>query len=122
MPALQVKDCPQDVYDRLRACAADENRSISQQALTIIQQYLDARDSSWPNNVYGFSAWMGGQTNLQAPVPYRSYYEDFDDGVDYARKHREVRKRIAKLRPIPVDETCPSTVELLAEVRAEADR
>ena len=44
MPALQVKDCPSDVYERLRACAAEENRSISQQALTIIENYLRMRE------------------------------------------------------------------------------
>lgn len=40
MPALQVKDCPQETYEALKACAAAENRSISQQMLTIIQTYL----------------------------------------------------------------------------------
>lgn len=44
MPALQVKECSEDVYERLRACAANENRSIAQQTLTIIQDYLNALD------------------------------------------------------------------------------
>ena len=39
MPALQVKDCPTEVYEELRRCASRENRSISQQALTILEDY-----------------------------------------------------------------------------------
>ena len=44
MPALQVKDCPTEVYEELRRCASRENRSISQQALTILEDYLGFRD------------------------------------------------------------------------------
>lgn len=43
MPALQVKDCPAETYELLRECSARENRSISQQTLTIIEQYLGVR-------------------------------------------------------------------------------
>ena len=45
MPALQVKDCPAETYELLRECSARENRSISQQTLTIIEQYLGLRGS-----------------------------------------------------------------------------
>ena len=44
MPALQVKDCPASVYEQLRACADEENRSIAQQTLTIIQDFPAARE------------------------------------------------------------------------------
>ena len=44
MPALQVKDCPSETYELLRERSARENRSISQQTLTIIEQYLGLRD------------------------------------------------------------------------------
>jgi hypothetical protein len=54
MPALQVKDCPSSVYDRLRLCADLEDRSISQQTLHILKQYLDIYEHSAPainNNI-----------------------------------------------------------------------
>lgn len=40
MPALQIKDCPSDVYESLKDCARRQNRSIAQQALTILEDYL----------------------------------------------------------------------------------
>ena len=108
MPALQVKDCPDDVYERLRACAAEENRSISQQTLTIIEEYLDMRKS--------------GTAPAPKPVRFHSYYIQEDDGIDYAAKRARVFEEIHKLRPIPVDEDCPSTVELLRQIREEEAR
>ena len=42
MPALQVKDFPDDLYAELKECAANEDRSISQQTLHILRQYLKA--------------------------------------------------------------------------------
>ena len=42
MPALQVKDFPAELYEELRACAAAEDRSISQQTVRILREYLRA--------------------------------------------------------------------------------
>ena len=111
MPALQVKDCPSDVYERLRACAAEENRSISQQALTIIEDFLDMR-----------AAQAARPASDPKPTRFRSYYTQADDGVDYAAKHARVFEEIHKLRPIPIDEGRPSAVELLRQIRQEEAR
>ena len=108
MPALQVKDCPLEVYERLRACAASENRSISQQALTIIEQFLDM--------------WESLRSIAPTSAVASSYYIEGSNGGDYARKHKEAFERIKKLRPIPHDDTCPSTVEILAQIRKEEAR
>ena len=40
MPALQIKDCPSDVYESLKDCARRQNRSIAQRALTMLEDYL----------------------------------------------------------------------------------
>lgn len=40
MPSLQIKECPIDVYDALKLCAVREDRSMAQQALHIIREYL----------------------------------------------------------------------------------
>ena len=42
MPSLQIKDCPQGIYDDLKLCALREDRSMAQQALHIIREYLKA--------------------------------------------------------------------------------
>ena len=40
MPALQVKDFPDDLYAELKACASAEDRSLSQQTVHILREYL----------------------------------------------------------------------------------
>ena len=42
MPALQVKDFPSDLYEELRECAARQDRSISQQTVHVLREYLRA--------------------------------------------------------------------------------
>lgn len=112
MPALQIKDCPEDVYERLRACAKAENRSIAQQALTIVEQYLDARDR-------GFVAF---ETARPAAEKRRLSYVEVDDGVDYVAKRKAVFDRISKLPPIPITETAPRADIILAQIREEEAR
>ena len=47
MPALQVRDLPQDTYERLVRCAADEHRSLTQQTVAILESYLMQRDKGF---------------------------------------------------------------------------
>ena len=109
MPALQVKDCPSGVYERLRACASEENRSISQQALTIIEDYLEARaNSTLPS--------------LRPIAPDAELYAHHGVEVDYVSKRRRSFERIGKLDPLPMRDEVPSTASLLAEIRAEEAR
>lgn len=109
MPPLQVKDCPEDVYERLRACAKEENRSISQQTLTILQEFLDARDAG----LFG-SRWRY--------VHYTPSYSYSDDGVDYTEHHRRVWEEIKKHPSVPISDTRPRADILLAQIREEEMR
>lgn len=38
MPALQVRDFPEDLYDQLKACAARNHRSVAQQTIAYVEQ------------------------------------------------------------------------------------
>ena len=40
MPILQVRDFPANMYEQLSKVASEQNRSISQQTITIMQQAL----------------------------------------------------------------------------------
>lgn len=102
MPALQVKDCPAMVYDRLRECAAHENRSISQQALTIIQEYLGLRGS--------------------AASPVTSGPPAVSSVEERMARRRMAFQRIEELRPLPITDASPGSAELLDAVRAEDAR
>ena len=109
MPPLQVKDFPADVYERLRQCAREENRSISQQTLTIIEDYLNMRDSGIiPTRIHN--------TGL---VP--SFVTAVDE-TDYAEKHRQALERISELPLIPVSADMPSAAEMIRQIRDEEAR
>lgn len=102
MPALQVKDCPTEVYEELRRCASRENRSISQQALTILEDYLGFRDF--------------------APHDRSSSRNRGSERPNYIEKRKRLFERIDKLPPIPVSELAPSSADILAEIREEEAR
>lgn len=108
MPALQVKDCPTAVYDRLRECAAQENRSISQQALTIIEGYLGLRDQT--------VAPIGSKG---CPDPHQA-----PPGASgcYLGKRERVFDRIASLPPLPISKKSPNSAEMLHQAREEGAR
>ena len=111
MPALQVKDCPADVYEQLRTVAAEENRSISQQTLVIIKEFLRLRAAG------------GFQPQPHSRRQFHSYVNtERTDGIDYAAKHQAAMERIMKLPPIPHSETFPSSVEILRQIREEEAR
>ncbi|MBN2534686.1 MAG: hypothetical protein JXB88_17510 [Spirochaetales bacterium] len=46
MPILQVKNCPESIYKKIRMVAKAENRSISQQTLVLIEESLHLRKSN----------------------------------------------------------------------------
>ena len=106
MPALQIKDCPTEVYERLRTCAHEENRSISQQALTAIEDFLDMRD--------GLKAPSEARMRTFGPSSLRQV-----DDTDYLTRRLDVFARINKLRPIPVTEDAPTAADVLSQIREE---
>ena len=48
MPPLQVRDLPQETYERLQRCAEKERRSLTQQTTWIIERFLDAYEADPP--------------------------------------------------------------------------
>ncbi|MCL2757022.1 MAG: hypothetical protein FWD43_02945 [Coriobacteriia bacterium] len=44
MPALQVRDFPEQLYEELRVCAKREHRSIAQQTIVAVQDYVRQED------------------------------------------------------------------------------
>lgn len=106
VPPLQVKDCPEDVYERLRRCAREENRSIAQQALTIVEDYLNARDKSEAT---------AASRQMRIPSPSVTQHDE----TDYLARRRKAFERIAALPPLPITKQAPSSVEILAQIRME---
>ena len=107
MPPLQVKDFPADVYERLRQCAREENRSISQQTLTIIEDYLNMRDS-------GSDLPRSGHALIPS-------FRTVKDEIDYGARRRKVIEQIEK-HPLPGTDVLPSSAELIRQIRDEEAR
>lgn len=94
MAPLQVKDCPDDVYEALRACASRENRSISQQTVTILQEYLGLR--------------------RPAQAAQRVARDE--------RSHTRALRRIGQMAPVALPGEYGSAADILREVREECAR
>ena len=46
MPLLQVRDFPEELYSQLRVAAKAANRSLSQQTLVVMRNYLDGKQAA----------------------------------------------------------------------------
>lgn len=127
MPALQVRDFPEDLYEKLKECAEQEHRSIAQQTTYILSRYLRLYRSS--------AAFEDG------PVPVRlacanpallesgaygasepgtgGYYTEESIAEREARqkKRRELLERIHSRPQTPIPDDFPSAVELIREDR-----
>ena len=47
MPLLQVRNCPEDIYEKISTHAKQQNRTIAQQILVTLEKGLDQEQ---PNN------------------------------------------------------------------------
>ena len=103
MPALQIKECPQEVYDQLKVCAMDEDRTISGEMLAIIKWYLAMRE-------------QGACTYGTVPIAYAQA----SSAADAAAPRRAAFERIAALPAFVPAGDGLTTVDLLRESREEA--
>lgn len=46
MPTLQIRDLPQDIYDNLVALAEENRRSLTQEAIILLQKSIESTKSS----------------------------------------------------------------------------
>ncbi len=112
MPALQVREFPEDLYEALRVCANNEDRSISQQTVHILRDYLRAYRAGG-----GQVAWAAVPT--AQPAPPASY--GTDEREHRARKRALAFERIDALPPFDVPEGFPEPAELVRSAREERD-
>jgi hypothetical protein len=94
MAALQVRDFPADLYEKLRQRAEQEHRSISQQTIVAIQEHLLG-----PNGNNG--------CGVTKPVEVESRVE----------KRRRLFAEIAALPKFNIPEGFPTPEEIIREIR-----
>lgn len=113
MPALQVKDFPDDLYEELRECAAEECRSVSQQTIYGLREFLRMH-----------KAYQSVKNALWA-APYITDLleeEEEQERLERARKRHELLERIRERGPASIPADFPSAAEIIREMREERTR
>lgn len=113
MPALQVKDFPDDLYEELRECAAQECRSVSQQTIYGLREFLRMH-----------KAYQSVKNALWA-APYVTDLlegEEEQERLERARKRHELLERIRERGPANIPADFPSAAEIIREMREERTR
>ena len=113
MTALQVRDFPADLYEELRSCAREQDRSLSQQTVHILREYLQAY----------------GQAKDDAELTVRTAACRIGDATDEgegaaARRTERRRKTFEEIDALPVfavPEDFPEPAELVRDMREERD-
>ncbi|WP_270297914.1 ribbon-helix-helix domain-containing protein [Eggerthella sinensis] len=112
MPALQVRDFPDELYEQLKAYAASQHRSVAQQTIVAVEQMLEHPEAT--------HYWNGERLyRAVRPIP------DFDTEAERAAR---VEKRKALFEEIRRSEwsgpkqTADEIVEFVHEGRRERDR
>lgn len=116
MPALQVKDFPADLYESLRVCAAAQDRSISQQTVHVLREYL--RASQQGGDEVGWATFpvverTGNLANAKGRVEGAT-----EDRIERRRKAFE---RIHAMPKIDMPDGFPAPADLIGQMREERD-
>ena len=113
MTALQVRDFPADLYEDLRSCAREQDRSLSQQTVHILREYLQA---------YGQAKEDAGLT-VRTTACRIGDAKDEGEGIAARRAERR-RKAFEEIDALPaftVPEDFPEPAELVRDMREERD-
>ena len=116
MPALQVKDFPAELYEELRACAAAEARSISQQTVSYQRENLRAN-----RQIGGRTGWVFVPVERDAVRPgdrRRTAEEERQARIEHRKK---VFERIDARPYIEIPDDFPSAAEIVRQMREERD-
>ncbi len=122
MTALQVKDFPADLYDDLRACAVASDRSISQQTVHIIREYLEAYSRKNGLMDVGVPPSEHFGKLKYAPLSYeqaQAKMRDRQGAQERIEKRKRIFERIDSRPKFEVPDDFPSVVEIIHEGREE---
>lgn len=115
MPALQVREFPEDLYKKLKETAAHEHRSIAQQTIICVERFLQeasARERKIENE--------GCRHRV---TPHSSYQQDESTREREARiaKRRETFRRIDALSKLDLPNGALGPVDIIRGMREERD-
>lgn len=109
MPALQVRDFPEELYNQLRSCAAEQDRSISQQTTYVLRRFLES--------------YQQGMTEEQAADAARGAVlgSVVGSAARIDRRRRNFAQLEASFGGAPGSDGLPSSVDMIREMREERD-
>ena len=91
MPALQVRDFPEDLYEKLKEVAQQEHRSIAQQTIVAVKSYVEVGN------------WGISQREQER--------------LDTLARRKALFDRIDALPPFEVPDDFPTPQEIIREMR-----
>lgn len=122
MPALQVRDFPDELYEQLKACAAKEHRSVAQQTIVAVEQMISNKQSG-QDSATACSSLAAYDSASAASPSHKPLYLEFDTEAARAariKKRKELMKRINETR-VELPPNFPDPVDMVREVREERD-
>lgn len=112
MPALQVRDFPDDLYEQLKDYAASQHRSIAQQTIVAVEQMLATTNAS--------HYWDGKE--LYRVIRPRIDFDTEADRLERIEKRKALFEEIGRITWKGPKPTTEEIVELVHEGRRERDR
>lgn len=115
MPALQVRDFPEDVYLRLKEQAKLDRRSLSQEVVYYVVKGLDEEDRRYVR--------VGDRMYRETRASWLKHLDDDPEELERrAKKREELFARIKAMGPIEPSDDGFDSARLVRESRAENDR
>lgn len=111
MPALQVRDFPDDLYEELKLYAATQHRSVAQQTIVAVEQMLEAKNAS--------HYWDGETLYRAASRPRYINFDSEKERLARIEKRKALFEEIHALPKVNIPANFPSTLELIHQGRAE---
>ena len=122
MPPLQVRDLPQETYERLQRCAEREHRSLAQQTTWIIECFLDAYEAGQGSATYRYDAASQSLTPIASlePSTIETVIMRLSDLQAELRRERRrhVLREIEKMGPVG---DRPTMQEIIDGIREDRD-
>ena len=80
MPLLQVRECPEDIYRRISYAAKNENRTIAQQTVVLLEKSLSLQEAN-----------ISRRNKLLMKIKNRSIADNIKKAntVDFIREERD---------------------------------
>lgn len=107
MPALQIRECPENIYDGVKRCSKVNRRSMANEALIALEEYVARQErdigtpviqfENAPNNQFlSFNEDMGREERI---AKRKALFERIDnDGIGFVASPQEVAQIIKEER------------------------